>query len=81
MSGKQDIRNGAYCNKYGSIYLRVVSIDETKDGWPEKATDYGISIEEAHCITVELMAAICAASEMRTGRGTQKQEIKEKEKE
>ena len=68
MSEKPDLKNGAYCNKYGSIYLRIVFYDATSGGWEKRATDHEISIEEAHCITMELMTAIHRASAIKTGR-------------
>lgn len=62
------LKNGAYCNKYGGIYLRISSMDTTQEGWPVRAVDHGISIEEAHCIAVELLNAIQLASQIKTGR-------------
>ena len=68
MSEKPDLKNGAYCNKYGSIYLRIVSHDSTQPGWPKTVTDHGLSIEEAHCVVLELAMAITKASAINTGR-------------
>ena len=57
--------NGAYCNQFGAIYLRVVSMDAD---WKDKAVDHGISVQEAHCIAADLMVAIQEASRLQTGR-------------
>lgn len=62
-----NLKNGAYCNDKGSIYLRIVSLD-TSNEWALRAVDHGISIAEAHCIAAELMVAIQEASRMATGR-------------
>jgi hypothetical protein len=61
-------RNGAYCNAHGSIHLRVVSRDSSQPDWPIQEVSHGISIEEAHCIAMELLAAIHESSAMETGR-------------
>ncbi len=63
-----NMKNGAFCNEYGSIYLRVVSLDSDTPGWPMRAVDHGISLAEAHCIMSELVLAIHEASMRQTGR-------------
>ncbi len=63
-----NMRNGAFCNKYGSIYLRIVSLDTDAPSWPIRAVDHGISLAEAHCIMSELGKAIHEASMRETGR-------------
>ena len=68
------LRNGAYSNQYGDIYLRVVSLDTQTEGWPLKAVDHGLSIEEAHCVMAELMAAIHESSLRKSGRANDKME-------
>lgn len=62
------MRNGAFCSKDGGIYLRIVSHDPDRTGWPLCAVDHGISIAEAHCIMSELVVAIYEASMRETGR-------------
>lgn len=47
-------------------------MDTTQEGWPVRAVDHGISIEEAHCIAVELLNAIQLASQIGTGRANDK---------
>ena len=61
-------KNGAFCNAYGKIYLRVVAMDTSTPDWQMRAVDHGISIEEAHCIAADLMVAIQKASRIATGR-------------
>lgn len=65
---EKNMRNGAFCNQYGSIYLRVASLDTDAPGWPMSVVDHGISIAEAHCIMSELVLAIHEASLHQTGR-------------
>jgi len=62
------LRHGAYCNEYGSIYLRIAAIDTSQEGWPIRAVDHGISIEEAHCIMSELVLAMHQSAMQKTGR-------------
>jgi hypothetical protein len=62
------LRNGAYCNAYGQIHLRIVSHDTTKPDWPLQAVSHGISVEEAQCIATELLAAIQQSALIATGR-------------
>ncbi len=66
--GGANLRNGAFCSKYGGIYLRIVSRDLDRTGWPLCAVDYGISLAEAHCIMSDLVLAIHEASMRETGR-------------
>jgi hypothetical protein len=68
-----NMKNGAFCNKYGRIYLRIVSLG-SDPLWPLRAVDHGISLAEAHCIMSDLVLAIHEASMRETGR------IKEDEK-
>lgn len=65
--GNTNMRNGAF-NKYGGIYLRIVSHDPDRTGWPMRAVDHGISLAEAHCIMSELGVAIYQATMRETGR-------------
>lgn len=65
---KTERKNGAFCNEYGRIYLRVVSLDTSQEGCPMRTVDHGIGIDEAHCIAVELMSAIQKSSQITTGR-------------
>ena len=62
------MKNGAFCNKYGNIYLRIVSLDSDAPGWPMRAVDHGISLAEAHCIMSDLVLAIHEASMRATAR-------------
>ncbi len=66
--GGANLRNGAFCSKYGGIYLRIVSLDTDRTGWPMRAVDHGISLAEAHCIMSDLVLAIHEASMRETGR-------------
>jgi hypothetical protein len=63
-----NMKNGAFCNEYGRIYLRIVSLDSDTPGWPLRAVDHGISLAEAHCIMSDLVLAIHEASMRQTGR-------------
>jgi hypothetical protein len=63
-----NMKNGAFCNKHGRIYLRIVSLDSNTPGWPLRAVDHGISLAEAHCIMSDLVLAIHEASMRETGR-------------
>lgn len=63
-----DKRNGAFCNKFGRIYLRIASLDTDASDWPMRVVDHGISLAEAHCIMSELVLAIQEASLHQTGR-------------
>jgi hypothetical protein len=62
-----NMRNGAFCNKDGRIYLRIVSLG-SDSLWAMRAVDHGISIAEAHCIMSELVVAIYEACMRETGR-------------
>lgn len=57
--------NGAYCDKDGKIYLRVVSWG---DNWKLKVVDHAVSIEEAQCVAMELLGAVHRACWKATGR-------------
>lgn len=64
----KEMKSGAFVDRHGDIYLRVVSIDTESEGWPMRAVDHGLSIEEAHCIMAELMAAIHESCLRKSGR-------------
>jgi hypothetical protein len=60
-------RRGAYCNDYGSIYVRLSRLNESFEVvW----TDHGISIEEAIIIRDRLDAAISEAAAYRVNSST-----------